>query len=146
MESLTYCMIIGASTLIRSKLTEPYHFITMVLLRTWPHADVIAKVFVPALTQHVNQAMTMLGVQSDSEMTESEIQALKKNFWTGISVSIKDSHAMEKWVESLLREMAVTVETDVQAYCILWMSFGSLLSKHSLTRYVVLTIRYITVR
>lgn len=93
--------------------------------------------------QHVQEAMTKLGVQSDLEMTEPVLQALKifweKNFWTGISVSIKDSHAMEKWVEAFLREMAAKLETDAQAYYILWMTFGSLLSKHSLTRYVAVT-------
>lgn len=95
--------------------------------------------------QHVKEAMITLDAQSDPnvEMKESALQAPKfssvKNLWTGISVSIKDSHAMEKWVEALLREMAVKVETDVQAYCILWLTFGSLLSKHSLTRYVAVS-------
>lgn len=106
----------------------------------------IATVSLPVLMQHVKQAMTMLEVQSDLEMTESALQALKmsseKNLWTGISVSIKDSHAMEKWVEALLREMTVKLETDMQAYCILWVTFGSLLSRHSLTRYVVVTMKY----
>lgn len=99
--------------------------------------------------QHVQEAMTTPDAQSDPsvEMKESALQASKtslvKNLWTGISVSIKDSHAMEKWVEALSREMAVKVETDMQAYCILWLTFGSLLYKHSLTRYVVVSKQFI---
>jgi len=111
------------------------------------HADVVARVFLPVLIQHVKQAVE---VQSGLEVTKSALQAFKtsseKNLWTGISISIKDSHAMEKWVEALLREMVANLETDMQAYCILWMTFGSLLSKHSLTRYVVVTMECTIVR
>ena len=107
----------------------------------WAYADVISTVYVPVLMQHVKQSMAMLEVKSDLEMTKSSQEALKlpweKNLWTGIIVSIKDSHAMEKLVEALLREMAAKIEMDMMACCMLWMTFGSLLSKHNLTRYVV---------
>lgn len=100
--------------------------------------------------QHVKQAMAKLEVKSDLEMTESALQALKsswkKSLWTGVFVSIKDSHAMEKLVEALLREMAAKVETDMLACCILWMTFGSLISKHNLTRYVVVTMGHTFMR
>ena len=101
--------------------------------------------------RHVKQIISKLEVQSDLEMTESALQAFKmsseKSLWTGISVSIKDSHTMEKWMEALLREMVTILETDMQAYCILWMTFGSLLSKHRLTRYdVVVKMKYTIMR
>ncbi|KAG0631011.1 hypothetical protein M758_1G220500 [Ceratodon purpureus] len=105
-------------------------------------ADVISTVYVPVLTQHVKQAMAKLGVKSVPEMTEPILQALKlsweNNLWTGIFASIKDSHAMEKLVEALLKEMSAKIESDMVACCILWMIFGSLLSKHNLTRMVFL--------
>lgn len=110
----------------------------------------ISTVYVPVLMQHVKQAMSKLEVKSDLEMTESALQALKssweKNLWTEIFVSVKDSHAMEKLVEALLREMAAKIETDMLACCILWMTFGSLLSNHNLTRYVVMTMSYTIMR
>lgn len=116
----------------------------------WAYADVISTVYVPVLMQHVKQAMAKLGVESDLEMTESTLQALKssweKNLWTGIFASIKDWHAMEKLVEALLREMAAKIETDMLACCILWMTFGSLLPKHNLTRYVAVTMSYTIMR
>ncbi|XP_024364658.1 uncharacterized protein [Physcomitrium patens] len=105
-------------------------------------ADVIAAAYVPVIMQHMEEVMAKLEVKSDLEMNETALHALKslckRNLWTAISASIKDLHSMEKWVEALLREMAIRIETDIYAYCLLWMSFGSLLSTHDLTRMVFL--------
>lgn len=99
------------------------------------HADVISSVYVPLLMQHEAQALSNIGAEQELKL-EAIKSSLQRTFWPAIALSIKDSHAMEKWVEAVLKEMATKKVSDWQAYCILWMTFGSLLPKHTLTRYV----------
>eukprot|EP01018_Ginkgo_biloba_P023895 Gb_35463 [translate_table: standard] len=56
------------------------------------------------------------------------------SFWQAVTAGIKDSHAMEKWAESLLRQMAVAQLSDVDAYWILWTLFHHILKSQASTR------------
>lgn len=98
----------------------------------------VASGFVPVLIEHIQQALGNLEAEAQGESPVAPLESVKlslqKTFWSGVTVSVKDSHAMERWAEALLRELAVRDLSDWQAYCILCMCFGCLLPQHTLTR------------
>jgi telomere length regulation protein len=107
------------------------------------HADVVASVLVPKLFQQVLHNFGNFGREvSEGEkdtphLTWESIKHIsERSYWAAVTVAIKDSHAMEKWVEALLRDMADKPIDDLQAYCILLTLFSDLLSQHIMIRMV----------
>ncbi|CAM6043737.1 unnamed protein product [Sphagnum compactum] len=108
------------------------------------HADVVASVLVPKLFQQVLHNFGNFsrevneGEKDTPHLTWESIKHIsERSYWAAVTVAIKDSHAMEKWVEALLRDMADKRIDDLQAYCILLTLFSDLLSQqHIMIRMV----------
>lgn len=101
----------------------------------------VASIFVPKLFQQVLHNFGNFGREvSEGEkdtphLTWESIKHIsERSYWAAVTVAIKDSHAMEKWVEALLRDMADKRIDDLQAYCILVTLFSGLLSQHIMIR------------
>ncbi|XP_059066178.1 uncharacterized protein LOC131857531 [Cryptomeria japonica] len=80
------------------------------------HADIVASEMIPTLLQHVRKCINAEDVMHAS--TESVETGCGLTFWQAITTAIKDSYAMERWTEALLRHMAALNLDDKEAY---WM-------------------------
>lgn len=96
------------------------------------HADVVASEMVPRLLQHIRICLNSREVANNTYMEVEKNCGL--SFWQAITAAIKDSHAMQRWTEALLHQMAVTNINDVEAYWIIWTLFDTIFNNQASIR------------
>ncbi|KAG6554338.1 hypothetical protein Mapa_004254 [Marchantia paleacea] len=94
--------------------------------------DVIASQMVPSLVRHVIVSSSDSQGEGDtvkfsSVQVDLVLEKLLCSFWPSLAFCFKDSYALERLTEALLREMAARADlTDWQAYCVLHAFYGNL--------------------
>jgi len=93
---------------------------------------------ITVLIQHVR---SYLDSESAAMHTPTELvnKTCELNFWQAIAAAIKDSYAMERWTEALLREMVIANLNDVEAYWIIWMLFDEIFKNKASIRFLSLS-------
>ncbi|CAM6129063.1 unnamed protein product [Calypogeia fissa] len=102
------------------------------------HSDVIASQMVPFLLQHLHTATRgwVVAENQHSRLSfEDLVEKLQMSFWPSVAASITDSHALERFSEALIKEMASKPDvTDWQACCGLHTLYGKLLKERATIR------------
>ncbi|KAF4395042.1 hypothetical protein G4B88_017912 [Cannabis sativa] len=82
--------------------------------------DVLVSEVVPRVLRHVQSLLSL----NDGSLVADVIESNRASqFWLNMMLSVKDSYAVERMSEQLLREIAKKRVSDVEAYWILWILF-----------------------
>lgn len=87
--------------------------------------DVLISEVVPRVLRHVQ---SLLPLNDDSFVADVIGSNPASQFWLNMMLSVKDSYAVEKMSEQLLREIAKQRVSDAEAYWILWILFHRIFS------------------
>ncbi|XP_078441650.1 telomere length regulation TEL2 family protein isoform X2 [Wolffia australiana] len=106
---------------------SPYPQITLETICLWRdcirnlhYEDILVLVVTPMIIDHIRNCFkTCLG-SSATERLESRPESL---FWVLLVEEIRDSYAVERFSEVLLRRLVIQNINDEEAYLILWMLF-----------------------
>ncbi|GMN56825.1 hypothetical protein TIFTF001_025941 [Ficus carica] len=82
--------------------------------------DVLVSEIIPRVLRHVQSLLSSTADSLVSDVIESNPAS---QFWLNMMLSIKDSYAVERISEQLLRELATHCVSDVEAYWVLWLLF-----------------------
>ncbi|XP_062116040.1 uncharacterized protein LOC133830135 isoform X2 [Humulus lupulus] len=82
--------------------------------------DVLISEVVPRVLRHVQ---SLLSLNDDSFAADVIGSNPASQFWLNMMLSVKDSYAVERMSEQLLREIAKQRVSDAEAYWILWILF-----------------------
>ncbi|KAL3529451.1 hypothetical protein ACH5RR_008773 [Cinchona calisaya] len=94
-------------------------------------ADVLLSEVIPRILCEVRNLLS-----GTANVTISETFELKPGlrFWSKVIEEIKDSYAVERMSEQLLRQLAAQNLSDIEAYWLLWILFHQIYKKHSVIR------------
>ena len=83
---------------------------------------------IPRLLKHAQQCSLLDGDLTALDLVRSQPETL---FWLKIMETIKDQYTVERFSESLLRQLSRRTISDREAYLTLWLLFSQLFKHHT---------------
>ncbi|KAF8021541.1 hypothetical protein BT93_G1861 [Corymbia citriodora subsp. variegata] len=112
-------------TVNKSEMDGAFHFIGETFARICRRGftDVLASEVVPRILSHVRDLFVSNGTTIGADIFESDPGS---QFWIKMMENIKDSYAVERTSEELLRGLATECINDTEAYWVIWILFHNL--------------------
>ncbi|XP_048137523.1 telomere length regulation protein TEL2 homolog isoform X2 [Rhodamnia argentea] len=112
-------------TLNKSEMDGTFHFTGEIFARICRRGftDVLAGEVVPRMLSHIRGLLLSKGTTIAADVFESDPGS---QFWIKMMGNIKDSYAVERTSEELLRGLATEHINDTEAYWVIWILFHNL--------------------